>query len=348
MAIVENSEDAIIGKTLDGVVTSWNPGAEKLFGYSASEMSGSSIRQIIPPECGTEEDMILLRLRAGQSTHRQTVRVTKNGQRVPVSITCSPVKDADGNVIGGSKIARDITEQKETEEKLQEARRKLLLHAADLEATVAERTAKLQDSVNELQSFSYSIAHDMRAPLRAMGNFAQLLLDEASSGDLPPDAKDFCQRIIVGAERLDNLINDALNYTKAMLQEFPLQSVNLEKIVRGLLDTYPNLHADTAEIRIEGILPAVLGNESLLTQCFSNLLGNAVKFVAPGVRPKVRVWSERKEGVTRIWVQDNGIGIPKHAQPRLFAMFQKLDNQVQAQDLIVVRAGAGRQFWAVL
>jgi PAS domain S-box-containing protein len=325
-AIVEYSRDAIVSKSLDGIVTSWNSGAEALFGYSAGEMIGQPIRRIIPPECAAEEDLILLRLRSGQSTHRETVRLTKRGDRVPVSITCSPVRDGAGNVIGGAKIARDISEQKEVEEKLRDAQRKLLLHAADLEATVAERTAKLKETVSDLQSFSYSIAHDMRAPLRAMGTFAQLLMEEMSAS-ASPETKTYCERILVGAARLDNLINDALNYTKAALQESPLQQVDVSKLLRGLLDTYPNLQAEHADIWIEENLPIVLGNESLLTQCFSNLLGNAVKFVPSGIRPKVRMRSEVNDGFARIWVEDNGIGIPKHAQPRLFAMFQKLDNQ---------------------
>jgi PAS domain S-box-containing protein len=363
-ALVENSEDAIISSTLDGTVTSWNPGAETLFGFSATEMIGRPMHQIIPPELVAEEDMNLLRLRAGQAVHRETVRLTKSGRRVAVSITCSAVKDASGNVIAGANISRDITEQKATEEKLREAQRKLLLHAADLEATVAERTARLQESVNELQSFSYSIAHDMRAPLRAMGTFAQLLKSEIATGTISTDSTTYCERIVIAAERLDNLINDALNYTKASLQDFPLQPVDLAKLVRGLVDTYPNLHRENVDVTAEN-LPTVLGNESLLTQCFSNLLGNAVKFVAPGVSPKVRVWAELNKTFSRIWVEDNGIGIPEHSQPRLFAMFQKLDNQYEGTGigLAIVRKvvermggkvgvesdpGRGSRFWVEL
>jgi PAS domain S-box-containing protein len=363
-AIVDHSEDAIISKNLDSIITSWNPGAQSLFGYTAAEMIGKSVREMIPPEYAGEEDIVLIRLRAGESVHRETVRLTKDGRRVPVSITSSPIKNASGEVIGGSKIVRDITVQKQTEEKLREAQRKLLLHAADLEATVAERTAKLQETVEELQNFSYSIAHDMRAPLRAMGTFAQLLLNEMPAG-ASPEMRTYGERIVIGAARLDNLINDALNYTKATLQEFPVQPVDLSKLVRGLLDTYPNLHADSADIRTEGELPTVLGNESLLTQCFSNLLGNAVKFVAAGVRPKVCIRSQQRDGFAKIWVEDNGIGIPIHAQPRLFAMFQKLDNQYEGTGIglaivrkVVERMGGkvgvesepdrGSRFWVEL
>jgi signal transduction histidine kinase len=132
-----------------------------------------------------------------------------------------------------------------------------------------------------------------------------------------------------------------------------------------LLDTYPNLHAENTDIRIDGDLPVVLGNEALLTQCFSNLLGNAVKFVASGVRPKVRVWAEVKDDLARIWVEDNGIGIAKHAQSRLFGMFQKLDTKYEGTGIglaivrkVVERMGGqvgvvsepdrGSRFWVEL
>src|SRR5207249_926281 len=140
---------------------------------------------------------------------------------------------------------------------------------------------------------------------------------------------DHCQRILTGAGRLDKLIQDALSYSRAVLQDLPLEPTDLSKLLRGLLETYPNFHPEKADVRVDGNLPPVLGNEALLTQCFSNLLGNAVKFVAPGTRPQVRVWSESKPETLKIWIQDNGIGIPKHAHDRLFGMFQKLDNQYE-------------------
>jgi signal transduction histidine kinase len=218
------------------------------------------------------------------------------------------------------KLSREMRDRALAQHQLRE-------HAANLERTVEERTAKLREMISELQHVSYAIAHDMRAPLRAMSAFAEMLLDESSSASA--QSQDYCRRIVTGGRRLDTLIQDALNYNKAVLADLPLEPVDLSRLLRGLIDTYPNLHPKKAEIRIEGILPSVLGNESLLTQCFSNLLGNAVKFVAPGIRPQVRIWAETTADVGRIWVQDNGVGIPEHAQKRLFQMFQKLDNEYE-------------------
>src|SRR5204862_4498658 len=192
------------------------------------------------------------------------------------------------------------------------------------------RTARLREMVDELQHVSYSITHDMRAPLRAMSAFAGILLERSSNGgETSEEVRDYSRRILVAASRLDKLIQDALHYTKTVLQELPLEPVDLSRLVRGLVETYPNLQPENADIRIENELPVVLGNEALLTQCFSNLLGNAVKFVGPGTRPQIRLWAQTSDQVGRIWIQDNGIGIPKESQQRLFGMFQKLDSQYE-------------------
>jgi len=212
---------------------------------------------------------------------------------------------------------------RDSREQLRQAQQQLSLHASRLEATVAERTAKLQESVNELQTLSYSIAHDMRAPLRAMGTFSQLLAEEVSN--LSPIAMDYCRRIMTGAERMDHLIQDALHYTKTALQDIQLQPVNLTTFIPDLIQTYPNLQKENADISIASPLPVILGNDALLTQCFANLLGNAVKFVAAGTRPRIRIWAETNNGRARIWIEDNGVGIASGSQEQIFGMFHKLD-----------------------
>ena len=212
-----------------------------------------------------------------------------------------------------------------------EARAVLERQNQELESRVAERTAKLTEMVGELQHISYAIVHDMRAPLRAMSGFSEALLEECTGGATPlsSQAQEYSRRILRSAQRLDKLITDALSYTKAVLLDLPLQPVEVTAVIREILDTYPNLHRDKAEIRIEGELPTVIGNETLLTQCFANLLGNAVKFVAPGVHPQVRISATITDRSARIFIQDNGIGIPSDSHYRLFGMFQKLDTQYE-------------------
>jgi PAS domain S-box-containing protein len=199
---------------------------------------------------------------------------------------------------------------------------------AELERLVAERTAKLHELVGELEHFSYSITHDLKSPLRAMRGFAEMagvMCDGSEAGR----AKEFLERISTAAERMDRLIADALNYSRTVRQELPLEEVDAEALLRGMLDSYPDLRPEKARIQVEGRLPVVLANQAGLTQVFSNLLGNAVKFVKPGERPHIRVrasqvlkHSQHGERV-RIWVQDKGIGISKDMLPRVFDMFTR-------------------------
>jgi signal transduction histidine kinase len=188
-----------------------------------------------------------------------------------------------------------------------------------LEVLVAERTAQLQELVSELEHFSYSITHDMRAPLRAMKGFAELLSDDESKG--PEDRKLYLGRIITAAERMDGLIGDALYYSKTVREELPLAPVNVNTLLRDMLDSYPEFRSSKADIQIPHNVPLVMGNDAGLTQCFSNLIGNAVKFVEPSQRPNVRIWCEARADWVRIWVEDQGIGISESMLPRIFDMF---------------------------
>ncbi|MET0263675.1 MAG: response regulator, partial [Rariglobus sp.] len=176
-------------------------------------------------------------------------------------------------------------------EQLRAAQQKLSHYAADLERTVADRTAQLQETVQELEAFSYSIAHDMRAPLRGMQSFAQLLIEDHAGG-LDPTGRDFLHRIAGSANRLDALICDVLDYTRVLRADVELAPVNLNRLIDDIIATYPNFHFTKADIRVEGNLPQILGHEAFLTQCLSNLLGNAVKFAQPGVMPVVKIRAE--------------------------------------------------------
>ncbi|PTY01086.1 PAS domain-containing protein [Opitutus sp. ER46] len=241
-----------------------------------------------------------------------------------------PIKDADGRTTLWFGTNTEITVLRETQDALREAQRQVRQYAAGLEQTVAERTARLQETVQELEAFSYSIAHDMRAPLRSMIGYADIL-NEEHGGNLDDTARDYLRRITVSARRLDRLIQDVLNYSRIVREELPLEPVDAGQLVREVVEGYPNLAAARAAIAIDPGLPAVLGNRAALGQVYSNLLDNALKFVPPGVTPAVRVYAEpgaapRADGRgewVRLCVEGNGIGVDPKVRARMFQMFQR-------------------------
>jgi signal transduction histidine kinase len=204
---------------------------------------------------------------------------------------------------------------------LQDAHQKLHEHAQDLEKRVAERTAQLRGTISELESFSYSISHDMRAPLRAMQGYAHLLLEEYANR-LEPQGREYLQRIARTSSRLDVLIQDVLCYGRISRDEMELQPVSLQKIVEDVLQQYPALHE--ADIVIQRPLPSVRAHEASLTQLISNLIDNAAKFVRPGEKPKIRIWTEKHEDRVRLFVEDHGIGIAEKDVNRIFDIFERV------------------------
>jgi len=348
-AIVEFSDDAIISKDCEGIITSWNHGAERLFGYTAREAVGQPVTMLIPPDHLDEEPSILERIRRGESiTHYETVRRRKDGLLLDISLTVSPIRNSAGVVVGASKVARDISHRKRNEEALRLAQAQLADRASQLERLVAERTARLQETVGELEGFAYSITHDLRAPLRAMQSFAQLL-NEGQADKLDDAGRDFLRRIAQSAHRMDQLITYVLTYSRVLRLDLRLERVDVESLLRGMLESYPDFQEPKAAITVEGELPAVLGNQAALTQCFSNLLNNAVKFVAPGTKPVVRVWAEEAGQMIRLWVADNGIGIAERHLENIFGMFQRLETSYDGTGigLAIVRKAVERMGGAV-
>jgi PAS domain S-box-containing protein len=200
---------------------------------------------------------------------------------------------------------------------------KELHHAREnLEALVAERTAKLQASMAELEAFSYSLSHDMRAPLRTIRSFTEIVLAEAGK-KLGASETDLLKTVIGSADRLDRLIQDVLTLTRLSRQEIHPEVVDTQRLVQEIIHERPEFQPPKAEIKINPPLPPVLGQKASLTQCITNLLANAVKFVPRGVKPRVQIASESNNGQVRLWFEDNGIGIEPAAQGRIFEMFQR-------------------------
>lgn len=302
-----------------GIVTEWNSGAENIFGYRADEIVGNDVAILFTLEDRAaavhQREMEMAASVGSASDERWHLR--KNGARFFASGVSRPIRDETGRLHGFLKVARDITETKEYEQRL--------------ERTVAERTERLSDAVGELEAFSYSIVHDMRAPLRAMQSFARILERECGQ-QINADGKDYIRRIVTAAERMDRLIQDVLSYSRVARAELRLAPVELGKLLRSILESYPNLQPPAVEVQLEGEFPRVTGNEAALTQCISNLLTNAAKFVGPGVQPRIRVWSETENDRARLYFQDNGIGIEKEAHEKIFGIFQRASRHYEGTE----------------
>ncbi|MDB6034012.1 MAG: Protein-glutamate methylesterase [Verrucomicrobiales bacterium] len=322
--IVESSENSIVSISFDQIITTWNKGAEHLYGYSAREVIGKSLSVLtLPEDLRIIPDAIERIRKSGATEHLEVERKQKHGKHMLVAVTLSVIRNASGEPIGLSTISRDITERKKGEIELQHAKAILQGRAVQLEEIVADRTSQLRDTIGELEKFSYSVAHDMRAPLRGMQGFAKLL-EEDYGNKLDEQGREYLRRIEGSAKRLDRLIQDVLSYTKILQGSAPMAPVDLDRLARDILATYPGWQAPLAEVQIAGTLPPVLGNEAFLTQCISNLVANAVKFVAPGNSPSVRIWADPKGPEIRLWFEDNGIGIDPKDQQRIFGMFDRI------------------------
>jgi PAS domain S-box-containing protein len=336
-AIVESSDDAIITKNLNGIITTWNKGAELLFGYTAGEIIGKPVSILIPADRQDEEPDILSRLRQGKRIdHYETVRQRKDGTLIDISLTVSPLRASDGSIIGASKIARDVTELRKT-------RAALATSHEQLEQLVSQRTASLQRAIEQMEEFSYSVSHDLRGPVRAMKGYANAALEDYGER-LDERGRKYLQKIVAGGSRMEQLIHDVLTYSRLARSEIKVEPVSLQLLVPEIIQNYPEMQPPSAEIIIQQPLDRVLAHEPSVIQAISNLLSNAVKFVAPGKTPRVELWTEKHNGSVRFLVQDNGIGIRPKYQHRLFAMFERLQQGAQYEGtgigLAIVRKAA--------
>ncbi len=233
------------------------------------------------------------------------------------------VYSAEGKPVRVIGCAVSIDERKRAEQELVRTKEELARVNAELETKVSERTAKLVEIVRELESWSYSIAHDLRAPLRSMRSFSSLLLDEYRP-HLDSLGQEYLKRIDSAAMRMDAYLRDLLQYGKLGSGDFPLVTVDSGSLLDELVATYPNLQGPGIVIRVNRPLPRVQANVSALTQVFSNLMDNAVKFVEKGKSAEVVIRGEESDGWVRLWFEDNGIGIAPSARERIFEMFQRL------------------------
>jgi PAS domain S-box-containing protein len=311
-AIVESSDDAIISKTLDGIITSWNRGAADIFGYTAAEAVGQSISLIIPLERRSEEDDVLAHLRRGEKIdHFETERQTKDGRRLNISLTISPIKDSTGRVIGASKVARDITERKRAEEQLLEAKR------------IAEAASHAKDK------FLAALSHELRTPLTPV-LMAVAAMDMNS--DLAPELRDDMAMIRRNVELEAKLIDDLLDLSLALSGKLRLnlETVELNEVVHQVCEICrPFVLEKGINLRCDLPNPStfVKADPARLQQVLWNLLKNAVKFTPERGDISVRV-SPTVENRVRLQVRDSGIGMAPDVLPCIFDAFEQGDDDI--------------------
>jgi signal transduction histidine kinase len=229
-----------------------------------------------------------------------------------------PIRGSSGKIELWFGTNTDITE-------LQEAREALARSHDELEQRVAERTASLTEAIAQMEEFSYSVSHDLRAPVRAMQGYAQATLEDYGHV-LGEQGREYLNHVVRSGERMDRLVRDLLTYSRLARSNLQMQPVSLDSLVQDIVSHYPEMQQPQAVIRTRGSLHSVIAHEPSLTQAISNLLNNAVKFVAPGVKPEVELYSERQGNRLRLWVHDNGIGIKPEYRSRLFGLFERIHN----------------------
>lgn len=300
--LVETMTEGAVTLRSDGSIFYCNARFAAMLKLPLEKIIGMRLQEFITPfqVPGFEE---LLR-KNDQDRRGEFLFVTGDGKPLPVLVSMSTLPEAPAG--SACAVLTDLSEQK---------------HAETLEQMVSERTEQLVEKIGELEAFSYSVSHDMRQPLRAMQGYAQILLEDYGE-KFEHEPKVFLQRIATAASRLDRLIQDVLTYSRTTRENNELSTINLDEIVRGVVEGYPSLR--NAKVEIDPSAALVRGYEGPLTQSISNLLANAVKFVPPGKTPEIRVCTEKRDGFVRLWIIDNGIGVAAQDQRRIFDIFARV------------------------
>ncbi len=314
-AIVDSSHDAIVSKTLQGIITSWNRGAERLFGYSSAEIIGKSVLTLIPPDRAAEEPHILARQARGERIdHFETVRIRKDGQLIDVSLTLSPIRDRQGNIIGVSKVARDITARKQAERERED-----LLAREQKARQGAETANRLKDE------FLATMSHELRTPLTAILGWANMIRNGKVRTE---DIEHGLEVIERNAQVQTQLVNDILDVSSIITGKLRLnvRPVELFLVIESAVESV--LPAAQAKgIRLQRVLDSgtsvVAGDVTRLQQVVWNLLMNAIKFTPKEGRVQIRL--ERVKSHIEIIVADSGIGINPEILPYIFDRFRQAD-----------------------
>lgn len=324
-SIVESSADAIIGQSLDGTIVSWNSGASRVYGHDRESVLGQPSSCLVPAEVEEELLAILARVARGEKVEEvESVRLRSDGTMFDVSATFSPILDERGAILGASVIERDITRRMHAESALQSLN-------AELEAKVIRRTEDLKDALNELESFSYTVSHDLRAPLRALRGLAETLVEEAGSRLEAPD-RDLLGRMQAAASRMERMVEDLLMLSRSNELNVEKEVVNLgdaaKVVVEELKASAPGRDVQW-EIG-EGLL--AWGDPGLLRVVVQNLLGNAFKYTDVRGKAVISFAVEERSGQSVTYcVRDNGAGFDPSEAEQIFRPFSRLSRTAHVE-----------------
>jgi len=310
-AIVESSDDAILSKDLDGIIRSWNRGAQRIFGYTPEETIGKHISMLAPPEHADEIPDILARIARGERVdHYETKRKTKDGRILTISLTVSPIRDATGTVVGASKVARDVTERVQHEQALQDA------------------NAALRRANSDLQHFAYSASHDLQEPLRTVATYSELL-QKTFGGQLGQTGDDYIGHAVRGALRMEALLRDLRTYAQVSTIEYePKEDLEASDVLKKALANLEGSIAETGAQITSAALPRIRIYEFQLEQLFQNLIGNAIRYRGSDP-PRIHVAAVRQDRAWVFSVQDNGIGIDPQYKEQVFGIFKRLHSSAE-------------------
>jgi PAS domain S-box-containing protein len=329
--VLDGLESTLLVLDAQGRIIYFNKICESETGYTFRELRGKGLWDLLPQ--GAEQDAArswVIQLARGKfPAEIEHDWKTKAGGRTRQAWSNTLLLRPDGSVryVVGSGLRSTSTRALLTPEPGSETEADVRRLQERLERRVEERTAQLEDAIREMASFSYTIAHDLRAPLRSMSGFAQAMVDDYGMA-MDAACLDLARRVVASARKMDTLIGDLLAYGRLIHLEVRLETVNLESVVRSALERMgADLASREALIDFVRPVPSVRGNRLMLDQVLTNLLSNAIKFVPPGLPPRVKIWSQARAGQICLWIEDNGIGIAPEFHDRIFGIFQRLNRE---------------------